>query len=184
MVQKSLLKTMVYSHRYKPGPPPKRQKSPLIINAFAISTFMVLQMHSKANPTEISLMITWTIALCSFSTIGAWMDDICCLGLVEFLCIWVPFSRCFVSTCTGTLLLGRHGGDATMIPLSCILFIFICIGNFSQKVNAGSGSLQLTSRKKIEHWATTLFSLWSSTQSDHGNNCSHCRPGALPCCVC
>ena len=60
---------------------------------------MVLQMLSKANLAEISSKVPWTIVLCSFSTIGAWTDDICCLSLVEFLCVRVPFYHIFLTLC-------------------------------------------------------------------------------------
>jgi hypothetical protein len=88
MVQKSQSKTMVYSHRYKPEPPKT-----------LTTTLMVLQMISKENPAEILPRVTWTIAPCSFTAIGAWMEDICCLSLIEFPHVWVPFSLIFPMLC-------------------------------------------------------------------------------------
>ncbi len=77
--------------------PKKCRKSPLLINTFANSTRMVLQMLSKANPAEISSRVTWTIAPCSFTTIGAWMEDIQRLSLIELARVRVPFSLLFLT---------------------------------------------------------------------------------------
>ena len=81
---------------------------------------MVLHMLSKANPAEILSRIKWAIAPCSFTAIKEWADDIQCLDLVESARIRVPFFLLFlrfVSTCSGVLLLVRHGRDATMTTL-------------------------------------------------------------------
>ncbi len=99
-------------------------------------------MLSKANPAEVTSRVTWTIRLCSFTAIGAWTGDIQCLTFPKLFRVRVPFSLLFLPL--RQHMASRTPGrmawrNAATTLFTCILFVIICITNFCQKSNVGSG---------------------------------------------
>ena len=132
--------------QYKNKAETKGQKTPKITTAnytYIISTAALLQMHSKAKRAQVTSRVTYAIVYGIGTANGAWVANVehlrYTLNVHVFGFHFPSFFPCFVSTCTGALLLGRRGGDAAMTPLSCIFFVIICIANFRRKVNVGSG---------------------------------------------